>query len=77
MPKKENVTVQLHVLKLVPGQFAKANDGNFYEVVSVDPIFDPRGNVFNDKTDEAIVCFNKTDSKESEIVRGLVLVKAA
>jgi hypothetical protein len=75
--KKEKTAVQLHVLKLVPGQFAQANDGNFYEVVSVDPVIDPRRNVFGETTDEAIVCFNKTNTKEREIVRGLVLVQAA
>lgn len=74
---KKKTTMQLRACDLVPGQFAQANDGEFYEVVSVDPILDPRGGVYESQTEEAVVCFSTQSSNKKEILRGLVSVRQA
>jgi hypothetical protein len=72
-----DVTTELSVLSLVPGQLAQSNDGGFYRVVVVDPILDPRGGVYEGETAEALVRFDRGDTCEFEIVRGMVRVRAA
>jgi hypothetical protein len=72
-----DLTDELPVISLVPGQLAQANDGGFYRVVVVDPILDPRLGVFEGETTEAVVRFDKGGTCVEEIVRGMVRVRVA
>ena len=69
--------MELSVHELTKGMMAQANDGSYYKIVFVDPIVDPRGNVYEKDTIEALVRFDKGNKHEDEIVTGMIRVMAA
>jgi len=75
--KKEDGSVELPVVGLLSGSIAQANNGEFYKVISVDPVLDPRGGVYEGNAAEALVRFEKGEKCEDEIISGMVRVRAA
>ena len=75
--KTDTQIIKLPILELTTGVMAQANDGSYYKVILVDPIIDPRGNVYEKDTIEVLVRFDKGSKHEDEIVTGTIRVQAA
>jgi hypothetical protein len=71
--KLEEIPVKL----LTVGRTVRANDGAFYPVVFVDPVLDPRGNVYETETNQAIVRLDMKSHVSTVLMSGSVTVEAA
>ena len=74
----EEGTVLIEVVNIQAGQEVKANDGTFYSVKLVDLVLDPRKEVYDNNTKEAIVFMSSpSGSTFAELMSGSAVVRAS
>ena len=74
----EEGTVLVEVVNIQAGQEVKANDGTFYSVKLVDLVLDPRKEVYDNNTKEAIVFMSSpSGSTFAELMSGSAVVRAS
>jgi len=74
----EEGTVLVEVVNIQACQEVKANDGTFYSVKLVDLVLDPRKEVYDNNTKEAIVFMSSpSGSTFAELMSGSAVVRAS